>query len=100
MLAQELCPGETAQVNVTTTGADINHMNRTWSVNGQPVSQGTSFAFTGREPGTFTIGLNTTGDKFNPAAAQTAIVVREYRPPTGTVQANPAQVYAGDKSSL
>ena len=97
----ELCPGETAQVSVTAApGVDIHQMNRTWSVNGQPVSQGTSFAFTGREAGTYTIGFNASSDKFNPASAQTTVVVREYRPPTGTVQANPAQVYVGEKSSL
>jgi outer membrane protein OmpA-like peptidoglycan-associated protein len=98
---KELCPGETAQVNVTSTGPDIRQMNRVWSVNGQSVSQESAFVFTGRDPGTYTIGLKTTGDKLiNGAAAQTTVVVREYHPPTGTVQANPAQVYSGEKSSL
>ena len=97
---KELCPGDVAQVNATATGAAILQLNHTWFVDGQPVSQAQSFAFTAREPGTHTIGLKTTGDKFNPAAAQTTVVVNEYRPPTGTAQANPAQVYVGEKSTI
>jgi hypothetical protein len=97
----ELCPGDTAQVTASAAGGvDLNQFSHTWTVNGQPASQGASFAFTGRDPGTYTIGLNASNDKFNPAGAKTTIVVREYVPPTGTVEANPAQINAGDKSSL
>jgi hypothetical protein len=85
---------------VIANGADINQLTNTWSVNGQAVSQGKSFAFTGRDPGTYTIALNASSDKFNPASAKTTILVHEYRPPTGTVQANPSRIYAGDRSSL
>ena len=97
---KELCPGETAQVTATAAGADIRQLSHVWFVNGQAVSQEGSYMFTARDPGTYTIGLKTSGDKFNPAAAQTTLVVREYHPPTGTVQANPSQVYVGEKSSL
>jgi hypothetical protein len=96
----ELCPGETAQVTATGNGVDLNQFQHMWSVNGQPAGQDKSFTFTGKDPGTYTIGLNVSNDKFNPASAQTTIVVREYVPPSGTVQANPAQIYVGDKSSL
>jgi outer membrane protein OmpA-like peptidoglycan-associated protein len=97
---KELCPGETAQVTAAASGADIRQLSHVWFVNGQAVSQEGSYMFTAKDPDTYTIGLKTSGDKFNPAAAQTTIVVHEYHPPTGTVQANPSQVYVGDKSSL
>ena len=58
------------------------------------------FGSAGREPGTYNVALTVAGDAFNPASAQTTITVREYRPPTGTAQANPAEIHAGDKSSL
>jgi outer membrane protein OmpA-like peptidoglycan-associated protein len=99
----ELCPGESAQVTAMARGADINQLDTTWSVNGQPVSQAKSLVFgtSGRDPGTYTVELKTSGGgKFNPASAQTSITVHEYKPPTGTAQANPAQIYAGDKSTL
>jgi len=96
----ELCPGDTAQVTPTAGGMDLSGFHNTWSVNGQPVSQGATFAFTGRDPGTYTIGLTAANDKFNPASAKTTIVVHEYVPPSGTVEANPSQIAAGDKSSI
>jgi hypothetical protein len=96
----ELCPGDTAQVTASAGSVDLNQFKNTWTVDGKPVSQGTAFAFTGRDPGTYTIGLTANNDKFNPAGAKTTIVVHEYLPPTGTVEANPAQIYVGDKSSL
>ena len=40
------------------------------------------------------------GNNFNPVSAETTITVKEYLPPTGTAQANPAQVRAGEKSDL
>jgi hypothetical protein len=45
---QELCQGETAQVNAFLTGADGNPLNFQWSVNGQPISTGHSLAFSRR----------------------------------------------------
>ena len=96
----ELCPGETAQLNVGTGGASMSQLNFAWTLNGQPYSQDKSGVFTATDPGTYTVGLNASGNQFSPAAAKTTIVVKEYVAPTGTVQANPAQIAAGDKSSL
>jgi len=48
----------------------------------------------------YKVGVTVNGNNFNPASADTAITVKEYLPPTGTAQANPAQVRAGEKSSL
>jgi hypothetical protein len=98
----ELCPGDTTQVNANLAGAG-NQMNYVWSVNGQPVGgQGHSFMFgtEGRAPGTYHVGLSVNGTGFNPASADTTITVKEYQPPTGSAQANPAQINAGEKSSL
>ena len=99
---KELCPGDVAQVNVSVTGGDRNHLNYRWSINGQNVSQGQSFVFgsVGRQPGTYHVGLRVTGANFNPASAETTITIREYLPPTGTVEAYPAQVYVGEESDL
>jgi outer membrane protein OmpA-like peptidoglycan-associated protein len=77
-------------------------MSYSWSVNGQQTGQDQSFEFssTGREPGTYHIGLAVNNDNFNPGSANAAVTVREYRPPTGTVTATPSQIHAGDRSAL
>lgn len=99
---QELCQGETAQVNASIAGADSGQLNFQWSVNGQPIGQQHSFVFgtDGREPGTYTVALTVSGATVNAATAQTALTVREYRAPTGTAQADPAEILAGEKSTL
>jgi outer membrane protein OmpA-like peptidoglycan-associated protein len=97
----EVCQGDPVQVTATPqTGA--NGLKYTWSVNGQPVGQQQSMTLdtTGKAPGTYRVAVHATGDPFNPASAETAITVKEYRPPTGTAQANPAQIQAGEKSTL
>ena len=99
---QELCQGESAQVNASISGGNSDQLNFQWSVNGQQINQGHSFVFgaAGREPGNYTVALTINSPGFNPASAQTTITVREYRAPTGTVQANPAEIYVGEKSTL
>jgi opacity protein-like surface antigen len=99
---QELCQGETAQVNASIVGADSTQLGFQWSINGQPIGQGHSFVFgtVGREPGTYTVALTVNGASFNASTAQTAITVLEYRAPTGTAQASPAEIYFGEKSTL
>jgi outer membrane protein OmpA-like peptidoglycan-associated protein len=99
---QELCQGETAQINASIAGADSGQLNFQWSINGQPVGQQHSFVFgtAGREPGTYTVALTVNSATFNAASAQTTVTVREYRAPTGTAQASPAEIYFGEKSTL
>ena len=99
---QELCQGETAQVNASIAGADSGQLNFQWSVNGQQIGQQHSFVFgtVGREPGTYTVALTVSGATVNAATAQTTITVREYLAPTGTAQADPAEIFAGEKSTL
>jgi outer membrane protein OmpA-like peptidoglycan-associated protein len=100
----DLCEGQTAQVTAT-NNAPSSAFAYTWSVNGQPVGQPgsqPSFTFdsTGMPAGTYQIAVKATGNGFNPASAETTINVRAYEPPMGTVQANPAQIHAGDTSML
>jgi outer membrane protein OmpA-like peptidoglycan-associated protein len=99
---QELCQGESAPVNASIAGGDSTQLNFQWSVNGQLIGQGHTFVFgtVGREPGNYTVALTVNGANFNPASAQTTFTVREYRAPAGTAQANPAEIYVGDKSTL
>ena len=99
--SQEVCQGETVAVTPNLPNG-ANALSYTWSVNGQPVSQGPTFTFgtADRQPGMYKVGVTVNGNNFNPASADTAITVKEYLPPTGTAQANPAQVRAGEKSSL
>jgi hypothetical protein len=99
----EICQGESSQVNASINGGgDKSQMSMAWSVNGQTVSQDPSFIFnsTNREPGTYQVGVTVHGPSLNPSTAATTITVKPYMPPTGTASANPAQIYAGEKSTL
>jgi hypothetical protein len=99
----ELCPGETAQVVASVGGQHAsNHLKYAWSLNGQQVAQQPTFEFASadKDPGTYNLAVTVNGDSFNPATAQTSITVREYQPPTGTAEANPAQIRAGETSAL
>jgi outer membrane protein OmpA-like peptidoglycan-associated protein len=101
----DLCEGETAQVTVT-NNAPSSAFAYAWSINGQPagstasMQQPFTFDSTGKPAGTYQIAVKATGNGFNPASAETTINVRAYEPPMGTVQANPAQIHAGDTSML
>jgi len=99
----EVCQGETVRLTPSFSGVQANQLSHsTWTVNGQQVSQMGLYEFQseGRAPGTYTLKLTTGGDAFNSASAETKVTVKEYLPPTGTVQANPAQIPAGDSSSI
>jgi len=99
--SNDLCQGDTTQVTAA-AGNGHNQLAYVWSVNGQPAGNQPSFTFdsTGKDPGTYHIAVHITGNEFNPGSAETTINVREYQPPTGTVQANPAQIHAGDMSTI
>jgi opacity protein-like surface antigen/outer membrane protein OmpA-like peptidoglycan-associated protein len=99
---QELCQGESAQVNALITGGESGQLNFQWAVNGKTISQEHSFVFgtADRQPGQYTVTLTVGGGNFNSASAQTTILVREYRAPTGTAEAYPAEIFVGEKSTL
>jgi hypothetical protein len=99
----ELCPGETATLTPSFSGVSPKQLTFSqWSVNGNQVSQSGSFQFNSDNlaPGTYNVKLTTGGEGFNPASAETTVTVKEYLPPTGTVQANPSMIRSGDKSVL
>jgi len=100
--SNDLCPGDIAQVTAAAGNGAHNQLSYAWLVNGQPVGHQASFTFdsTGKAPGTYHIAVNVNGSEFNPASAETTINVREYVPPTGTVQASPSQIHAGDTASI
>ena len=96
----EVCPGTVVRVSVT--GTLPQHATKQWSVNGQKINQGDAFDFdaTGRTPGTYKVGVDVTADGFNPASAETAITVRGYQPPVGSLTASPSEIPFGQKSAL
>jgi outer membrane protein OmpA-like peptidoglycan-associated protein len=98
----ELCPGDSTVVVPNIGGAPQNQLNFDWSLNGQKAGQYPTFEFSSanRQPGNYNVALTVEGDNYNPSSAQTAITLREYRPPAGTAQANPAQIRAGDTSAI
>ena len=97
-----LCPGEIVRVVPTVAGGVGDELRYTWSINGQQSGEGSTFDFAtaGRQAGTYTVGLATNGAGFNPGSAETTVTIRDYRPPTGTVSARPAEIRAGDRSAL
>ncbi len=100
--ASEVCQGDATQLVASVPGGAANQLTYVWSVNGQPTGQGPSFQFggAGREPGTYKVKVTASGNTFNPASAETTLTVLEYRPPTGTVTANPSQIHVGEKAAL
>lgn len=73
-----------------------------WTVNGESISRAPQFEFgtTGRPAGSYRIGLKVAGEGYNDASAETVVTVRGYQPPSGTLQASPAEIWAGDKATL
>jgi outer membrane protein OmpA-like peptidoglycan-associated protein len=98
----ELCPGDTTLVTASLAGGGHESLHYSWSINGEQVNGGPSLNFgsNGREPGTYRISATAHGDAFNPATAETTLTIREYKPPTGTAEASPAVVQAGEKSAV
>jgi hypothetical protein len=71
-------------------------------VDGKPVSQAGQFQLNtaGMSPGMHRVGLTAGGGVYNNATREVTINVMDYRPPTGTVTANPTEIYVGDKSTV
>ena len=95
----ELCPGGQTTLSLTTAPQNATYE---WTVNGQAISQGPSFDFgtTGREPGTYRVGVKVNAPDYNEATAATTIVVRPYGPPTGRVEVTPREIWAGEKATI
>lgn len=97
----EVCEGETVPLTPTLSGTPAG-VTYKWTVNGQPAGTGNQFEFStkGKTPGPYRIGVMAEGQGYQSAQAETSITVKEYRPPTGTVQASPTEVLVGGKSAL
>jgi hypothetical protein len=96
----EICPGTIA---TATPGAGIpDGATLNWTVNGEAVSQAPTFQFgtAERQPGSYRIGLKVSAPGFNDASADTTVGILANTPPTGTVQASPAEIWVGEKSTL
>jgi outer membrane protein OmpA-like peptidoglycan-associated protein len=99
---RELCAGEKANVAATVSGAPQNQVQYVWTVDGTTASTSSSFEFDSnkRAPGKYDVVLTVKGDNINPSTATATIIVREYQPPTGMVQADSARITVGEKSIL
>jgi hypothetical protein len=96
----EICSTDSARVAPTISlpqGA-VAH----WSINGEPISDAPVLTFggAGRNPGSYRVAVKVTADGYNDATAETAVRVREYVPPSGTLSASPAEVWVGEKVTL
>jgi len=96
----ELCPGTT--LKITPPGAPPNGADFQWSINGEPVSKESNFEFgtTGRQPGTYKVGLKVSAPEYNDATVERVVSVAEYRPPTGALGATPQEIWAGERATL
>jgi len=95
-----VCPG--ASAHVSTTANLPEGTNIKWTVGGEPISQSPSFEFgaTGRQPGSYRIGLTVTAEGYNDASAETTVTVRDYVPPSGNVSVSPSEIFVGDTATL
>jgi outer membrane protein OmpA-like peptidoglycan-associated protein/opacity protein-like surface antigen len=95
-----ICPGQVSKLSPAASlpdGATIQ-----WTVNGQQISQAPSLEFgsTGRDAGTYSIGMKVSAPGYNDASSQTTVTIRGYVPPSGSVSASPAEIWVGDKATL
>jgi hypothetical protein len=96
----QLCPG--ASIRIAPSGDVPQGAALEWTVNGQSTSQGPSFEFgtTGRDPGSYTIGLAAAAPEYNNASARTTVTVLPYRAPSGSLQVSPSEIWAGEKATV
>jgi outer membrane protein OmpA-like peptidoglycan-associated protein len=94
-----ICPGA---VSTISSAGSPDGATTQWTVNGQPAGQAGTYEFgsTGHNAGSYTIGLKASADGYNDASAETAVTVRAYSPPTGSLSASPAEIFVGDKATL
>ncbi len=95
----ELCPGGNVTLSPTgmPQGADYQ-----WTIEGQPTSKAQSLDFgtTGRDPGNYNVRVTVTAPEYNDATAGTAIRVRPYGPPAGTLEVSPREIWVGEKANI
>jgi outer membrane protein OmpA-like peptidoglycan-associated protein len=95
-----VCAGDI--VNIAPIAALPDAAALQWTINGDPASQTATLDFNtaGRAAGSYKIGMKATAEGFNDAFAETPVTVLEYRPPSGTLQVSPAEIWVGEKATL
>jgi hypothetical protein len=98
--AMELCPG--TSMNIAVPGTPPPGAAFEWTVNGEPISKDPAIEFgtTGREPGTYKVGLNVSAPDYNPASLERTVTIGSYRPPSGGLEVSPREIWAGDKATV
>ena len=96
----QVCQGATS--TVAPNGALPEGAVTQWMINGETISQAQRLEFgsSGREPGTYRIGLKVTADGYNDTSVETAITVLGYMPPSGTLTVSPPEIWLGEKATL
>src|SRR5262245_46767184 len=96
----DVCAGET--VTVTPSAGLPDGAILQWTINGEPASQTATLDFltAGRTPGSYKVGLKASAEGYNDGLAETSVTVLEYRPPSGTLQASPSEIWVGEKATL
>jgi len=95
----ELCPG--GSVTLAPSGMPQGAEYQ-WTIEGQPISTGPSLDFgsTGREPGNYNVRVTVAAPEYNESTTATTITIRPYQAPSGTLDANPREIWAGEKVTL
>jgi len=96
----DICPG--ASVKIVPSAAVPDNAAYQWTINDKPISAGPALEFgaTGREPGSYKVAVTIQAPEYNDASAATTMTVRAYAPPTGTVQASPPEIWAGQTATI
>jgi outer membrane protein OmpA-like peptidoglycan-associated protein len=96
----DLCPGDT--VSIRPAAQMPENAKYQWTVQGQPTAQAAALDFgtTGRDPGAYRVGMTVSAPGYNDASANTTINVLPYRPPNGTLDVSPAEIWVGDQATL
>jgi outer membrane protein OmpA-like peptidoglycan-associated protein len=96
----QVCPG--GVITITPSATFPNDATIQWTLNGEATSSGPAFEFgsAGRAPGVYNIGLRVTAPGYDESVSETSVRVLDYKPPSGSLQAAPAEIWAGEKSRI
>jgi hypothetical protein len=95
-----VCPGEAVHVTAT-TDAPANATYH-WTINGESAGEEKALTFdtSNRAAGTYTLAVTVSAPEHESGTGSTSVTVEPYAPPTGTLSANPNEIWLGEKSTL